>query len=205
MEGKLQELTNRLYQEGVEKANSEAKALLDKAQKEAAALVAKAKSEAESLVQQAKNEAQQLKTKALSEVKMAGEQSLSTVKQELVGLLTQSALNGAVKSALQDGAFIQSVVKELISKWDPSAPLDLNVVLPEASKKELGDLFKAKSADILSKGVELKFEARMEGGFRIEPKDGSFILSFTDKDFNQFFQSFLKARSKEILFPGEKA
>jgi V/A-type H+/Na+-transporting ATPase subunit E len=57
--------------------------------------------------------------------------------------------------------------------------------------------------NILESGVELKFQSRMDGGFKIGPKDNSFVLSFSDRDFNQFFQSFLRPRAKEILFPGD--
>ncbi|NNM67718.1 MAG: V-type ATP synthase subunit E [Spirochaetales bacterium] len=202
MEGKLQELTDRLYREGVEKASTEAKAILEKAQKEAQVVITKAKAEAEAVTSAAKNEAEQLKSKALSEVKMAGEQAIATLKLEITNLLTASALSSGVKTSFQDVAFVQELIKELVAKWDPkNAELDL--VLPASRQKELSQAFQAKSSEILAKGVELKFEARMDGGFRIEPKDGSFVLSFTDRDFLQFFQSFLKARAKEILFPAK--
>ena len=43
MESKLQELTQKIYQDGIEKANGEAKALLDNAKKEAEQILADAK------------------------------------------------------------------------------------------------------------------------------------------------------------------
>jgi len=62
-------------------------------------------------------------------------------------------------------------------------------------------ILKNKANDILNKVIELKFDTRMDNGFKIGPKDKSFILSFTEKDFTQFLQSFLKVKTKEILFP----
>ena len=203
MEGKLQELTDRLYKDGVEKASQEAKGILEKAHQEAEALRAKAATEASSVVNSAKAEAEQLKSKALAEIKMAGEQAVATLKSEITNLLATSALSASVKSAVDDAAFVKDLVKDLLAKWDPQNP-EVALVLPEKKRADFDKLFQAKAGETLGKGVELKFETRMEGGFRLEPRDGSFVLSFTDRDFQQFFQSFLKVRAKEILFPSPK-
>jgi V/A-type H+/Na+-transporting ATPase subunit E len=206
MEGKLQELTQRLYHEGVEKANAEGKALIEKAKRESDSHLAKTKAEAEALILRAQKESEQIKAKALSEVKMAAEQAVTTLKNEVANLLSSGALTKAVSSSLNDVLFIQSLIKDIVAKWDgASAGNGLLLILPETKRKELDEIFKAKSSDMLKNGLEIKFEGRMEGGFKLEPKDGSFVLSFTEKDFNQFFQSFLKVRAKEILFPSEKA
>jgi len=203
MEGKLQELTNKIYQEGVEKAKAEGKTIIDSSKQDADLLISNAKKEAENIINNAKKDAEQLKSKILSEIKMASSQSISSLKQEIANLLSQATISTSTKTTFNDTDFIKNLIKEIVTKWDSSKNLDLNIILPEKSKTEFTDFFKTKAADILNKGVEIKFEGRMDAGFKIGPKDNSFILSFTDKDFIQFFQSFLKPKTKEILFSGE--
>lgn len=201
MDDKLKELTNKIYREGVEKAKSDGQEIVDKAKNEAAGILAAAQKEATSIINGAQKEAEQLRTKTVSELKMASGQSIETLKQEIVNLLSNSIVKDGVKKSVEDVEFVKSLIKEITSKWDNGGKsLDLSLALPEKSKKDFDDFVKGKTSDILSKGVEIKFEERMDGGFKIGPKDGSFVLSFTDKDFMQFFQSFLKPKTKEILF-----
>ncbi|HPO49412.1 MAG TPA: V-type ATP synthase subunit E [Spirochaetota bacterium] len=201
MDDKLKELTNKIYREGVEKAKSDGQEIVDKAKNEASAILAAARKEAESIVNGAQKEAEQLRTKTVSELKMASGQSIETLKQEIVNLLSNSIVKDGVKKSVEDVEFVKSLIKEITTNWDNGGKsLDLSLMVPEKFKKDFDDFVKGKTSDILSKGVEIKFEERMDGGFKIGPKDSSFVLSFTDKDFMQFFQSFLKPKTKEILF-----
>ena len=201
MDGKIQELTTKIYKEGVEKAKQEAKEIIDNANTQKETILKNAKQEAEEIINNAKKEAEQLKNRVLSEVKMASNQSIATLKQEITNLLSKLSISDTLTKTFNDIEFIKELIKELINKWDSSLKvLDIELVLPEKNKKELEEFFKTKLKDILNKGLEISFESRMKQGFRIGPKDKSFVLSFTDSDFIDFFQSFLKPKTKEILF-----
>ena len=58
MENKLQELTNKLYQEGLAKGKEEADILLEKAKEEALAIVQEARKEATWIVDRAEQAAE---------------------------------------------------------------------------------------------------------------------------------------------------
>ena len=201
MESKLAELTNKIYSEGIERGNKEAADIVEKAKREAEEILQRAKNEALDVVNTAKKESEQLKNKVNQELKMASNQSVVTLKQEIANIISNKVLNEGIKSGMSDTDFIKKLITEVIAKWSSeSKSLDLELVLSEKNKKELSDFFKSKAAEALSKGIEINFDSRMDNGFKIGPKDKSFILSFTDKDFIQFFQSFLKPKTKEILF-----
>ena len=51
MESKLQELTKKLYNEGVQKANKEADSILEKTNEESKNIIAEAKKKAESIIE----------------------------------------------------------------------------------------------------------------------------------------------------------
>jgi V/A-type H+-transporting ATPase subunit E len=40
----------------------------------------------------------------------------------------------------------------------------------------------------------------MKSGFKVGPADGSYVISFTDEDFNNFFKAYLRPKSTELLF-----
>ena len=75
MQNKLQELTDKLYNEGLSKGKEEGEALLAKAKAEAAEIVAAAKKEAAGIISKAENEANDFKTKVAGDVKMAASQT----------------------------------------------------------------------------------------------------------------------------------
>jgi len=204
MEGKLKELTQKIYSEGLEKAQKEGQMIVRKAEEEAKQLLEKAKKEADQMIKRAEQEAQQLKQRTLSEIRMASEQAMASLRQEITRMLVDAAIRPGLKETLASEQVIGEVIVTLARQWSKDTPrLDMAVVLPEKHKEKLLGWFKSQAADLLEKGMEIRFESRMEGGFKIGPKDGSFLLSFTEKDFHEFFLSFLKPQAKEILFGGK--
>ncbi len=204
MESKLQELTSKIYQEGVERAKSEGKDIVDRAREEAAQLLASAKADAERIIASARTEGDQLRARVNSEVKMAGGQAVAALKQEITNLVSHAAFADGAKGAFEDTKFVQDLIKDIITQWNTNKVSgDLSLILPEKSKAEMQKFFGAKSQDLLTKGLAITFDGRFDNGFRIGPQDNSFVLSFTDKDFIGLFQGYLKTRTREILFPGE--
>jgi V/A-type H+-transporting ATPase subunit E len=203
---KIQELTQKIYQEGVEKAKQEEKTILEKARKEAEDMVAAARSESARIVQEAEQAAKDSRNKLTAEIELAAQQGLSLLRQKVSDLLVDSTLKPAVAAAMDDKNFVESLIRAVVEKWDTGqTSLDLSLVLPESDQKRFEDFFKSKAKDLLDKGLEVKFAARMSGGFVVGPKDSSYKLSFDEADFVEFFKSFLRQRTKEILFPGKNA
>ena len=72
MENKIQELTDKIYREGVEKGNEEARKLVAQAQEEAKKIVEDARKEAEQIVADARKSADELSENTKSELKLPG-------------------------------------------------------------------------------------------------------------------------------------
>lgn len=201
MSQKLQELTQKLYQEGVEKARLEAEKILEEAEQSKQEMLAQAKKEAEDLIENGKREAEKLVAKGESELKLAAKQSVSALRQKTVDLLAHAVLGEGISSALGDREFLKGLIQTLVSKWSSEAQsLDLKLILSKERKDELEEYLKKELADQLSKGLEVEFEERMKTGFQVVAKDGSFMLSFSDQDFEAFFQSFVKDNIRSVLF-----
>ncbi len=202
MQNKLQELTDKLYQEGVDKANEEAKKIVNDAKKEADEIVSKARDKADKILKDAEKNAEEIKKNSLNELQLASKQAISDLKQRIINLIETKALKPSTKEAFEDKEFTKDIILTIVNNWDPQkeSQVELKIVLPEKKQKEFENFFKSKAKSLLDKGVEIEFSESVKGGFRIGPKDGSYLISFTDKDFENFFKTFLRPRLVEMLY-----
>lgn len=203
MQSKLQELTDKIYQEGVEKGNAEAQQIVENAKAEASAVIEKAKKEAEAIIEDAKKKALETKTNTESEIRLAGKQSVNAIKQKVTDLINGEVTSMAVKSSF-DKDFIKKIIDTTLTNWSKSGQaMDLNILLPKEDEKALSDYFKKEAKSFLDKGVTLSFDESVKNGFQLGPKDGSYKVSFTEEDFTNFFKQYLRPRLVEILFVAE--
>ncbi len=206
MQTKLQELTEKIYREGVEKANEETEKILSAARNEAQDILAKARKEAESIVRNAEKDAGDLSKNSLNELQLASRQALTDLKQKIVDLVQAQTIRPETKKALQDGEFAQQIIKTIISNWSPSdsKSVDLAVLLPLAQQKEFEAFFAGQFGILMEKGLEVTYSDRMKSGFKIGPKAEGYMISFTDEDFENFFKSFLRPKLVHLLFDQNK-
>ncbi|MFP4620945.1 MAG: V-type ATP synthase subunit E family protein [Bacteroidales bacterium] len=202
MESKLQELTNKLYNEGVEKANEEANKIVEDAKKEADKIKNEAKKEADEIVSNARKESEDLKKNAKSEIELAAKQTLREVQKQITEMITMGVIKEPVKESMDDTEFIKELIETLIKHWSSQSDEQVNlaVTIPENKQKELQDYLENKAAQQLNAGIQVEISDRMKGGFSIGPADGSYKISFSEEDFENFFKSYLRPRTVEMLF-----
>lgn len=205
MENKLQELTQKLYNEGVEKANQEADKILTDAKSEALKIMQDAEKEAKTIVTKAEQRASEIQKITASEIQLAAKQTLRTVKQQITELIISKVIDEPVKKSFDDTKFIKEIIETAVKNWNPQKheTIDLSILLPAKLEKEFTDYFKEKSGNELNKNLELTFSESIKGGFKIGPADGAYKISFTEEDFENFFKSFLRAKTIELLYQGE--
>ena len=200
MQNKLQELTDKLYNEGLSKGKQEGEELLAKAKVQADEIVAKAKAEAEAIVAAAHKEAEDLKTKVQGDLKMAADHSLAATKKDIETLVVAKMTEAEVKKALTSADFVKEVILAVAKGFNTEEPVDLEVVLPEALKKDLEGFVAKELANALKGNVEASFSKKVAGGFTIGPKDGGYFISFTDETFNALISEYLRPATKKLLF-----
>ncbi len=202
MQKKLQELTEKIYREGVEKANQEAEKIVSDAKQQAEELLSKSQKKAESIIENANKEAEDLKKNALNELQLAARQAISDVKQQVVSLIQAKTIEPETKAAFKEADFTKNIIQTIVANWDPASGdnVELQVLLPEAEKKKFEAYFKGKAAQVLTGGVEIEFSERIKGGFTIGPKNGGYLISFSDEDFDNFFKTYMRPRLIQMLF-----
>ena len=200
MQNKLQELTDKLYNEGLSKGKQEGEELLAKAKVQADEIITKAQAEAERILAAAQKQAEEIKTKTASDVKMAATQSIAATKKDIETLIVGKMTGEAVKKALSSADFIKELIQAVAEKFTTEGPVDLNLVLPESLKNDLEPFATKELAKILGAGVEASFSKKVAGGFQIGPKDGGYFVSFTEETFNQLISEYLRPATKKLLF-----
>ncbi len=200
MQNKLQELTDKLYNEGLSKGKQEGEELLAKAKVQAEEMVSKAQAEAAQIVAAAQKQADEIKSKVSSDIRMASNQSLAATKKDIETLVVGKMTEEPVKKALASADFVKELIKAVAVKFTTEGPMDLALILPESLQKELEPFATAELAKILNSGVEASFSKKVSGGFKIGPKDGGYFVSFTDETFNELIAEYLRPATKKILF-----
>ncbi len=202
MQNKLQELTDKLYNEGLSKGKQEGEAILNEAKAKAGEIIAQAKAEAAKILSDAGKEAEEMKSKVTGDLKMAAAQSISAARQEIENLLIGKVADKDIDAALSSADFVKQIITVVAKAFDPasSEPADLSVVLPESLKKEVEPFLRKELASALGSEIEVSFSKKISGGFTIGPKGEGWFVSFTDETFRELISAYLRPATKKILF-----
>lgn len=200
MQNKLQELTDKLYNEGLSKGREEGEALLAKAKSQAADIVAEAEKKAAEIMTKAEKEAEAYKVKVAGDLKMAASQSVQATRKDIEDLVVFKMTGAATEKALSDEAFVKEVIKAVAEKFNAETAMDLNLVLPETLKSSLEPFVKNELSTILKGQVNASFSKKIAGGFTIGPKDGSYFISLTDETFKELISEYLRPATRKLLF-----
>ena len=197
---KLQELTQKLYEEGLAKGKQDGEALLQKAQSEAEGIVKQAQEEAEAILAKARKDAEDFKVKVEGDVKMAAQQAVQATRTDIENLVVSKVVDGTVDKALANEDYIKGIITAVAQKFSADEPADLSLVLPESLKGALEPFVKNELGKLLGKGVDASFSKKVAGGFKIGPKDGGYFVSLTDDTFKDLIGSYLRPATKKLLF-----
>ncbi len=196
MENKLQQLTEKLYNEGLEKGRSQGQSELEQAQAKATEIIAQAKAEAAKIKEQALTEASELKASTQGELRLAAQQLSSELRTAIENIITKKTVDGATAKAWESGEFIQKMVLDAVSRFNPKGDEAVTVTLPQGGDKAL----EAAIDKTFAQGVEVNLSSRVKTPVRIAPKDGGYYVSLTAEDFNELFCSYIRPMVAKMLF-----
>ena len=197
---KLQELTDKLYNEGLSKGKTEGEAILAQAQKKADETVQAAREEAARIIAEAEKKAADLSSKAESDVKMASQQALQATKKDIESLVVAKIADTQVGEALSSPEFIKGIITQVAKNFSAQEPQDLSLVLPESLQSALEPFVRNELGKVLGKGVQATFSKKTAGGFTIGPADGSYFISLTDDTFRSLISEYLRPATRKLLF-----
>jgi V/A-type H+-transporting ATPase subunit E len=197
---RLQELTEKLYNEGLSKGQQEAEMIIIQAKAEAKKIVSEAENKAKEIVIAAEKQATETKANADAEIKLAGRQVISEVKQSVENLILTKVVTPDVKRAFDDAQFVRTLMTTATERFNPrdAGHFDLFMIVPEGQKNTVSEYLSTKAPSALS--IEISEDSRMKSGFKIGSKDEGYYISFTDEDFDNLFKAYLRPKVSELLF-----
>lgn len=196
MDAKIQELTDKIYREGVEKGNEEAGRIIAEAKAEEQNMLRNARKEAEEIVAQARKEAAEWKKNTESELKMFASQAVEALKSEVTNLITGKVVSDNVKAASTDADFMKKMMLEIAREWAKNGAISIQT----SDAKALTSYFQANAVDLLNQGVTIEEVNGRKTSFSIAPADGSYKISFGEEEFITYFKEFLRPQLIDILF-----
>jgi V/A-type H+-transporting ATPase subunit E len=169
----LQQLLEKIQRDGVDKAQTEADAILKKAKTDSAALINSAQAEADKLKSDAQQEAEAYAARAKESVTQSARDVLLQVEQsvtELLTILLQKDVNTALNSEEVVAALVEDAVKTYISGGES---------IEVAAVDKMATALRAKLAKEAVEGVTVVTDQTTGSGFRIKLADGRIEHDFT--------------------------
>jgi len=193
---KIQELTSKLYEEGVKKGNSEAEKIISVAQQKEKQILDDANSKAQQIIDAAKKKSTEVNNNAESELKLYASQALEGLKTEVTNIITEKLATSSVKAAVGDKEFMQKLITNLMQNWAEKQKMVVSV----ENKDELESYIKANAKTLLDNKLKIEQVNGVKTGFVIAPEDGTYKVKFGEEEFIEYFKEFLRPQIQKLLF-----
>lgn len=196
MENKIQELANKIYNEGVEKGKEEAQKIIAQAQEDAKKIVEQAQAEAVTIQSEAKKAADEMAENTKSELRLFAAQAVNALKSEIATLITNQVVDVDVKSFANNKEFLNAFIVALAQKWSVDEP----IVIATSDAEQLKKYFIAKAKGLLDKGVKIEQVNGLKTLFTVAPESGAYKVNFGEEEFMNYFKEFLRPQLVDMLF-----
>lgn len=198
MDVQLQELIDKIKKDGVASAEQEAKAIKENAQKEADSIIAQAKEKADSIVKEAQGETARLEKASIDAIKQASRNLLISFRDGITAEL--SAIIETETKTAYSKSLLEKLIPETVKIWASKAEVsDISVLLPESELSELKSSLTSILKAEVEKGLEIKPDKTLNGGFRIGMKNGVSFYDYSAESVAELFASYLNPKVAQIM------
>jgi V/A-type H+-transporting ATPase subunit E len=197
----IKKLVTKLYDEGIGTANKQAQQIIADAQQQAAELLRKAKSQIAKMEEESLVEINHKKESLNSELKAALQQTLFNIKKTLAAVTTDKIMARYIGEALREKDFLQKIILTVLQKWSSlDNNYQLELLLSKRDEAELKDFFEQRIKQEFTFGLEVVIDDKIKTGFKIAVKNENYYVNFRDKEFEDFFKSFLRKKTLEWIY-----
>lgn len=210
----VQELIDKLKNEGIAEGEKQANHIINEAQMEASQIIAKAKSEADQFFAEAHRAIEVERLSANEAIKMAFRDSELTLRSKFRETFSDY-LKRLVSYELQDKDFIKQFVLAVASlkKDEVSKAPEIEILLPsqlfktdengiyltEEGKTSCRHLILGITGQMLREGVELSITEDFKGGVKVRLVGEDIEIDLTDEAFSNLLLKYLLPRYRSIV------
>jgi V/A-type H+/Na+-transporting ATPase subunit E len=205
-------LIDRLREDGIAQGRSQAQALVTAAQKQASDTVATAQREADSILVKAKEEAAKLKVAGENAIGLAMRDTILSLEGDLVKEF-RNRLVHLVKGLLADPAFLQRLILEVASKATPPTGKRAELLLPaeivsledlrrkpeQATPGTLMHFVLSLGGGMLREGMSFGVADDGEAGVRVRLVDDDVQIDLTESAISELLLRHMLPRFRALL------
>lgn len=201
MDNKIQELAEKIYRDGVEKANGEADEILKQAEAKKQEILRAAQSEADGIIAAAKKNAEDSLSRSEGEIKLSVSNAMEALYTEITDAVNGKAVADGIDAAFASPEVLYRTVSGMVEKLFAQGSNGVEISTPDA--KALESYFRTHAAGLLDKGLKIKEVAGKPATFDIAPKEAGYKVQVSKEAFAEYFKDFMRPRLRKILF-GER-
>ena len=208
----VQELIDRLRQEGVASGQSESERLQSEARIKAMKILDNAKLEAEQVLAKARAEAKSIEDNGKEALRLASRDVVLRVREAFYEEF-KSRLNRLVKHKLSDQKLLEKMILELTAQNRPSDNKQVQVLLPSAQISEadltkevanvqpgsLASFVLGLTADVLREGLSFDVTNDIDSGVKIQIVEDDVQIELSDKTITVVLLEYLVPRYRAIM------
>ena len=203
----VQDLINRLKDEGVHEGKQQAEALLAEAKKQAAGMIQDARDEAEKIVESAQQNAERTETNGKRALSLASRDASLQLKEQLEHQF-RGWVSGLVNEKFDEpdflGKLITSMAGQVITAANQDAgdsePSDgVGFLLAEDKSSSMESYVKAQAAAMLQKGVRLQADRNVTSGFRAQLSGDHPEIDFSEDAVTAALMRFLAPKFRQMV------
>ena len=198
MDVQLQELIQKIKNDGVVAAKADAEKIIAEAEKKAEAIKAEAENKAAEIIKTAKAETERMEKASEEAIIQAGRNMLISFRDSLL-----NELNGLIKADTEKALskdLLAKLIPETVKAWAKNNDAgELSVLL---SEKDLNNLESELTAELkaeIAKGLEVKADKTMTAGFKIGVENGSAYYDYSAESLAEMFAAYLNPKVAALM------
>jgi len=212
----VENLIQRLRDQGVEAGQERAEKIVLDAQKRAEWIIEEAELEAKQLLDEAKKQSDALRIAGEDALKLATRDALLKLRDTLLGSFSKE-VQRVVGQKMDQEVFLERLIlqlagkvredldldaKENISMFLPNNPVGVDELKNNPEELKAGTLTHftaAIAADMLRKGVSIQVSDDVSRGLSVRLKDDDMVVDFTDETLSALLLEHLQPRFRTLL------
>lgn len=199
MPEQLQDLLNKIQNEGIKAAEDKAAQIEEQAKQAAGKIIDQAKKEARKIVEDAKAQAQKAKESGEASIKQAARNLMLSLKEEIQKTFNKIISKDISKSLSVEelGSILSKIIEKYIEKDTQTS--DIKVLLKKEDLENLKSTFISKLKDKFKEKVEFKPAPDIAAGFSISFDNGASFFEFTDEALTECLGAYLNQELAKLL------
>lgn len=202
----LGDITKELTEKILSPAKVEAEQILREAGDEAKRITTDAEREASRILVAAKKEAETVLKQMESDMDTAARNFILMVQEKLEKAIVQPTVEAELKPLLDDSIFLEKIIEELILGFSrlQGEESNLEILLPEKMRDELGEWFLQKFRQKAMKHLVVHFTDKVSFGFKVGVEGTGSHFNFGE-GLVEAFTEFCSPRFRRHFFAGKES